>query len=278
LISLDAGGVITNTAEAYGQLLDPIPGNNVDLEFTTIGPGADLSLTKSATPDPVVAGEILTYSLTVLNLGPSAASNVTVVDALPENVVFLSTTPGAPTCSYSAGTVLCNLGSLAADQTSSVDIVVRVNAAATGVLVNQAQVSSITFDSDEANNSATVETTIMLPDNEPPTVEWVLPVGNEQSYEVRNQTILLQVEATDNVAVERVEFMWYDPELEEMIEIGTVYSPPYSVNFDTSVLYYGYNQVYVRAYDTSGNPSNRPRILLFRLEGDYLQYLPMVAR
>ena len=35
-------------------------------------PAADLSLTKTDSPDPVLAGELLTYTLTVHNAGPQA--------------------------------------------------------------------------------------------------------------------------------------------------------------------------------------------------------------
>jgi uncharacterized repeat protein (TIGR01451 family) len=275
VIALDASGVITNTAEVYGQLLDPIPENNLDLEFTTVGAGADLSLSKTASPDPVTAGEILTYSLSVQNLGPSSASNVSVVDTLPENVVFLSSTPGAPTCTLSIETVLCSLGTIASGDSREVIIVVRINATATGVLVNQAQVSSITFDSDETNNSAAEETTIMPPDTAPPTVEWISPVEEEQTFYVGAEILTLEAGASDDIAVQRVDFFWWDPVLAQFIDIGSVYAAPYRVDFDTSVLYPGYNQVYVRAYDTSGNASNRPRILLYFQE---LQYLPLITR
>ena len=44
---------------------------------TTVDPAADLSLTKSDSPDPVLAGELLTYTLTAQNAGPSSATGVT---------------------------------------------------------------------------------------------------------------------------------------------------------------------------------------------------------
>ena len=44
---------------------------------------ADLSITKTDSPDPVTAGNDLTYTVTVHNYGPSDAQAVQVTDTLP---------------------------------------------------------------------------------------------------------------------------------------------------------------------------------------------------
>ena len=44
---------------------------------------ADLEITKSDSPDPVTTGSDLTYTITVTNNGPDAATSVTVTDTLP---------------------------------------------------------------------------------------------------------------------------------------------------------------------------------------------------
>ena len=41
---------------------DPVLVNNAASATTTVDPAADLSLTKSDSPDPVLAGELLTYT------------------------------------------------------------------------------------------------------------------------------------------------------------------------------------------------------------------------
>src|SRR2546426_11412345 len=51
---------------------------------------ADLSVTKVDTPDPVNAGSHLTYTITVNNNGPDAAADVTLSDALPAGIFFVS--------------------------------------------------------------------------------------------------------------------------------------------------------------------------------------------
>ena len=44
----------------------------------------------ASAPNPVIVGSNLTYSLTVTNRGPATASSVSVTNALPTGVVFVS--------------------------------------------------------------------------------------------------------------------------------------------------------------------------------------------
>ena len=89
---------------------------------TTVNPAADLSLTKSDSPDPVLAGQLLTYTLTAAQRRarrPRPACQVT--DTLPAGVTFDSATPSQGTCSQSSGTVTCALGTIANGQNATVD-------------------------------------------------------------------------------------------------------------------------------------------------------------
>jgi len=52
--------------------------------------GADLGVTKSDSPDPVIAGNQLTYTITVTNNGPCDATGVVVADDLPVGVTYSS--------------------------------------------------------------------------------------------------------------------------------------------------------------------------------------------
>lgn len=120
---------------------------------------ADLRITKSDTPDPVAAGEDLTYTVNVTNAGPNTAEDVTVTDVLPAGVTFLNS---APDCTNAGGTLTCAMGDLLAGQTVPLVIQVEVPADFAGnTLVNTATVSSPTsFDPDESNNKATATTTV----------------------------------------------------------------------------------------------------------------------
>ena len=69
---------------------------------TVVGTGADLqAVSKTASPDPVLAGQDLTYIISVINNGPSPATNVTVTDSLASLITtggFQSATPSQGTC------------------------------------------------------------------------------------------------------------------------------------------------------------------------------------
>lgn len=121
-------------------------------------PGVDLSLTKTAAPDPVMAGGTLTYTITVTNNGPGDSSSSTVTDPLPPGVAFSSATPS--TCAEVAGTVTCSLGPLAAGASTTITIVVTVQPTATGTLTDTATVTGADTDPVPDNNSATATTQV----------------------------------------------------------------------------------------------------------------------
>ena len=54
---------------------------------------ADMTISKSDGPDPVTAGELLTYTLVVTNNGPAVATDVSVVDLLPAGAGFVGAAP-----------------------------------------------------------------------------------------------------------------------------------------------------------------------------------------
>src|SRR3989475_194476 len=85
------GGPITNAATVLAHEVDSNPANNLSATVTTmVRAVADLSITKSASPDPVRPGGILTYTVSVANTGPRAAANVRMNDPLPPLTTFRS--------------------------------------------------------------------------------------------------------------------------------------------------------------------------------------------
>ena len=121
---------------------------------------ADLSLSKTDSPDPVIAGSPLTYTITVTNGGPNAALGVLMTDALPAGAVFVSANPTQGSCSGSS-TVTCDLGTLGSGQFAS--IIIGVNTTGAGVLTNTASVGSNVEDPNTTNNSATTTTVVLTP-------------------------------------------------------------------------------------------------------------------
>lgn len=153
-----AAGTYTVTLTAYG----PCGVDMVEAAVTVFEQplqDADLSLSKVDDPDPVYVGEMLTYTLTVINHGPLTATNVLLTDTLPAGVTFVSAT--AP-CVETDGVVTCALGDLGNGE--SVEIVIVVLAPdAEGVITNAAEVTSETSDPEPGNNLASVETTVAAP-------------------------------------------------------------------------------------------------------------------
>ena len=132
-------------------------------------PQADLSIIKGDAPDPVIAGELLTYTLTINNLGESAASAVVARDWSPAGVTIESVagSGGTGQTSCNAGVPgdpqrpsLCTFGTLAPDTSATMTVVVKVLPATIGLLQNDARVSSDTIDPNNSNNLATQTTTV----------------------------------------------------------------------------------------------------------------------
>jgi uncharacterized repeat protein (TIGR01451 family) len=129
--------------------------------------GADLSITKSGAPNPVVSGNRLTYTLTVTNNGPQGATGVTVTDALPASLHFNSISSSQGTCMRSTatnpqpkgGTVTCSVGDLANGADASITIV--VTATTPGTVTNTAKVSGNETDPDSSNNSSSATTIVV---------------------------------------------------------------------------------------------------------------------
>ncbi|TVS19551.1 MAG: DUF11 domain-containing protein, partial [Planctomycetaceae bacterium] len=151
---------LVNTATVSGNEQESDTSNNVASVQTTVQPLIDLAITKADDPSTVLAGQNLTYTLVVSNLGPSDATGVKVVDQLPPGVQFVSAVPTQGVASHVDGTVTVNLGDMAANQSETVTMVVTVAPTAMGTLVNTATVSGNEQESDTSNNSASVTTTI----------------------------------------------------------------------------------------------------------------------
>lgn len=86
-----------------------------------IVPTADVAATVVESADPAKQKKRLTYTATVKNIGPEAATETTLEATLPQGVLFVSASPG---CSVTGNTVTCALGSLAKDTNRVVAITV----------------------------------------------------------------------------------------------------------------------------------------------------------
>ena len=162
-----AVGTITNTASVTGNEADPSTGDNSVLEVTTVDPAANLAITKSGSPDPVVRAMDLTYILTVTNKGPSDATGVTLTDTLPSGVTFASSTASQGSCS-GTDAVICTIGNLASGDSATVTIVVTPTVV--GTIINTAGVVANEVDPSTGDNVAIATTTVRTPSPPPPPV------------------------------------------------------------------------------------------------------------
>ena len=67
-------GPLHNDARVSCNTFDNDLSDNLDTVVTEVAASADLSITKTDSPDPVLAGNDLTYTITVTNGGPSTAT------------------------------------------------------------------------------------------------------------------------------------------------------------------------------------------------------------
>jgi uncharacterized repeat protein (TIGR01451 family) len=166
-VSSNAAGDINDLAAVSSTTPDPDPDNNSATGKVSYSAVADLSITKTAGPNPVVAGTNLTYTIKIGNSGPSAASNVVVKDTLPAQVSVLTVTPSVGSCTAGIpGNPLqpltCTMDSLASGGSATITVLTTVSSAVPQgtVINNNAVISSAVNDPNNANNSATAPVTV----------------------------------------------------------------------------------------------------------------------
>jgi len=119
-----------------------------------VGPIADIGVVKTAAPNPVTPGTVLTYTIAVTNGRPDSAANVTLTDVIPSELLD-------PTFSVDGGPFqtwpgILNLGTFADGDSATVTIRGTVSPAASGSVSNTAVVSSDAADRNPDNNTSTV--------------------------------------------------------------------------------------------------------------------------
>jgi len=163
-VDSDVLGWITNTAVVNSATYDPFDTNEAQVA-TWVDAEADLSIVKSATPDPVAGQGTLTYRLDYRNDGPSDAQQVCITDTLPEGVRHdgVSSQPGWAEPTYDAGppaSLTWCRDTVAADASGTITFEVTV-LPGIGMLSNSVAIESETTDPNPGNNTpAPTETAI----------------------------------------------------------------------------------------------------------------------
>lgn len=164
LIAADVQGEIRNDVRVAPGLTPEPEGtqtNNTADAVAEVAEVADLVLSK-AVSQTIEAGAGGEYTLTVTNLGPSAARGVALVDTLPAGLTFASAQGDGWTCAPASGSdVICTYdGILAPAATLTLVLSVTADETLQGDIVNTAVVSSSTPDPNLENNTATATGTV----------------------------------------------------------------------------------------------------------------------
>jgi uncharacterized repeat protein (TIGR01451 family) len=130
------------------------------------GKSADLSITMTDAPDPVVIRWNVTYTATARNLGPDEASSVKVKLMLGSDMNFVSGGASQGTWQYTGGTLTANLGTIPSGGRATVTLVGQVHRMVR--ISIRGTVSSPTQDP-VSNNNEWTEWTAVIEGPPPPT-------------------------------------------------------------------------------------------------------------
>jgi uncharacterized repeat protein (TIGR01451 family) len=150
---------------------------------------ADLAVTQTASKASASVGESVSFTVTVRNLGPNAATDVEAADALPPQFELTTASVSQGTVKMDAGVVRARLGTIAAGAAA----ILKVDCVAVeeGDNANVGTASSPQPDPDMANNTASAQVAVAA---EPPgpdlCVEWQGLSRNAQGTGFRRQCSL----------------------------------------------------------------------------------------
>lgn len=146
---------IINNATVSTTTDDPDPGNDAASDATPLAPPeADLAVSKSVDDAMPLVGDDVTFTVTIVNNGPSQATGVVVNDLLPGGYAFVSATPS--TGSYNSGTGVWTVGTMNPSVPETLTITATVQAS--GATLNTATVSGDEDDPEPGNDSDSADT------------------------------------------------------------------------------------------------------------------------
>ncbi|MDR3386316.1 MAG: DUF11 domain-containing protein [Rudaea sp.] len=151
----DTANAIANIATTSSDASDPAPASNSATATTAVTATADLALSMSG-PTSVARGTTASYTIVLTNGGPSTARNVSVADATPTGLVFVSTSGDCVTA------FPCTFASLDPGVPKQITVTFSIPAgyADGSPVANIASVTSDASDPAGANNSAEVDTSV----------------------------------------------------------------------------------------------------------------------
>ena len=125
--TVNPAGPYANTATITSSVAETTPADNTTTITPVPVPQTNLSVLKTINNLTPYVGEIVTFTITASNAGPSPATAVVVNDLLTVAYTFVSATPSVGT--YNSGTGAWTIGNLASSGTATLIITAIVNAA-----------------------------------------------------------------------------------------------------------------------------------------------------
>lgn len=226
---------VTNTATVYTSSYDTNPPNNSSNATTTITPVSDLAITKSG-PAAATPGTDYSYTISVVNNGPTDASNVAITDVFPANTTFVSMVQNsgpAFTCGPPTTGITCTAATFALGATATFTLTLHLNASVpNGTTVsNTATVSSSSADPNLNNNSSSTNLTAA------PTADLAVTKSGPASV-VRGTNITYNVTITNNGPSNAVNVILTDtmPPLTTFVSATQTGGPPFTCTNTTTTI------------------------------------------
>ena len=145
---------IINDIKVNGTGFDSNISNNNDSETIKVTPLVDLAITKVVDNANPLYGSIITYTITVVNNGPDASTDVVVKDIWPANGLKFITSTGT----YDPATGIWNVGELGSSEIATLTITAET--IDIGKFENKVSVNGTGYDSNLSNNNASVNITV----------------------------------------------------------------------------------------------------------------------
>jgi uncharacterized repeat protein (TIGR01451 family) len=176
---LSSTAVPRTTTQACGGIPgSQIPNNTyghgrIDVYNALLSRSADISVTTPPWPVVILTNVPRTYTITVSNAGPLAATSTVLDEPWPASVTIGTITPSQGTCTVNANVINCALGTVPASGSATVTVTITPTVAT--VLQSRITVSAAEFDVALANNTRDILT--FVEDCPPPTPAITAPLS-----------------------------------------------------------------------------------------------------
>lgn len=205
-----SGQSLTNTVSHTQDQFD----SNVtpdDMEETVIVSSADLVTVKTVDTSIVSEGDIITYTIEVTNNGINNATNVALVDLLPNQVTYEGDDSGG---SYNFGDGIWNVGALTNGSSAVLNIQARINTGTAGTNITNTTTAASGDQTDPTTVGDSLSVDVHV-DNE---TDIVLSKKVSNSTPNEGEDIVFKIEVTNNGLIDATNLV-----ITDLLDPGLVY-------------------------------------------------------